>query len=92
MTPPRIVCDVPGCANSSARFYGCIGYLCSRHWRQVPKALRRRDRSVIRALIKRGEVEETERSARLLSARAHRVAMLSWRAMVRAATRSAAGL
>lgn len=90
--PERIVCDVPGCKNSSARFAGCIGYLCSRHWRLVPKAAKRRDRRLIAALRARGEIEQDKRTTRLVTERALRLGTASWRAMVRAAIRSAAGL
>lgn len=92
MTVDRIRCDVPGCRASSAANAGCIGWICSRHWRLVPKAVRRRDRRVHRALADRGLILKTDRGYLLTTPRGDRMGRASWRTLVRAAIKAAAGL
>lgn len=92
MTAPRIPCDVIGCRASSAANAGCIGWLCSRHWRMVPKALRRRDRRIHRALADRGYIRKAKRGYHLTTPRGERIGRATWRSLVRAAQRAAVGL
>lgn len=89
---PRIVCQVPGCTNSSAKFAECNGYLCARHWRCVPTRLKRRRSRIAGNLIKRGEVISTPVSYRCETPRAGRLLNAAWTRMVRAAVEAAAGL
>jgi hypothetical protein len=92
VTQGRITCSVPGCKNSSARWFGCAWYLCSLHWRATPSRFRRLRGRVYRALIKRGEVRHDDRTYYRLTDRAVRVGDAVERRLVRAAIAAAAGL
>lgn len=92
MPEGRITCSVPGCKNSSARWFGCAWYLCSRHWKMTPKRYRRLRARVYRALIKRGEVSESPGTYHTHTDRAWEVTYAVERRMVAATIAAAAGL
>lgn len=88
----RIRCQAPICPNSSARFAGCDGYLCSRHWREVPRWMKARRSRLARRLIRLGELQDGKVAYTALTPRAGRLMSAAWSAMVRAAIRRASGL
>lgn len=92
MTAARITCEVPGCANSSAKFAHCRGYICSRHWRTVPTALKRRRTRIAAVLVKRGELRREPDGYVSLTPYANRLMGRIWERMVVAAVEAAAGL
>lgn len=92
MTAARIVCQVPGCMNSSGRFARSYGYLCSRHWRMVPRWMKRRRAGLAASLRRRGELVDQERSYSPKTVRAQALLCGCWDGMVRAAIRRALGL
>jgi len=80
------------CYNSSARFAGCNGYLCSRHWRDVPRWMKARRSRLARRLIRLGELRDGKVAYTALTPRAGRVMDAAWNGMVRAAIHRASGL
>lgn len=91
MAEPRSICQVPGCHNSSAKFHP-HEYLCSRHWKDVPRWMRRRDRALIRLLKARGKVVEGPNGYQCKGLRSRTLLWNSWRGMVKAAVRRNMGL
>lgn len=98
----RAVCVVPGCRNSSAR-YARSRYLCSRHWREVPRWMKRRRQRIARRLVELGELlppaakdpfyrRGPVRVVRCGERRAFLILHMAWLSMERAAIRRASGL
>lgn len=93
----RSVCIVPGCCNSSAKYAG-YRYICSRHWRDVPRWMKRRDRALIRRYKDAGLVRDSpdgldwQHLGSPAGKKAYRTLTRSWNLIERAAIRRAAGL
>lgn len=88
----RTLCQSPMCWNSSARFAGCNGYLCSRHWRDVPRWMKVRRSRLARRLIRLGELQDGKAAYTACTPRAGRLMDAAWKGMVRAAIYRASGL
>ena len=91
MKADRINCQVPACPNGSAKFAGFYGYLCSRHWREVPRWMKRRRAALAALLRRRGELTN-EGGYVPLTDRAQRLMCRAWDGMVRAVVTRSAGL
>lgn len=87
----RAACVVPGCRNSSAKWLG-FRYICSPHFRTVPRWMKRRRTRLAARLRQMGEMEFTPDTYRPTTARARRLIVQAWMAMENAAIRRAAGL
>lgn len=92
MTIKRVCCDVPGCRNSSAKWATSDHYLCSRHWRMVPKRLRAHRSRMARLLVKAGEIRDDGKTWWVETDRARRIMSRCWKRISLAAIEAAAGL
>jgi hypothetical protein len=87
----RVCCEVPGCPNTSAKFVG-QEYLCSRHYRLVPKKLKRRRAALARMLHRRERLTYEAGTYVTRDLKAGWLMYRVWQSMVKAAIERAAGL
>ena len=83
-------CAVPGCQRWTRKVRPPIEWICGTHWRAIPLWIRQRDRRMIKALERRGEVDALAKVC--LSRRAARMNRRSWRVLVKHAITEAAGI
>ena len=90
---PVTHCCVPGCAHWTRRFpRGGTDWLCSQHWRLVPRALKSLRTRLVQRYRRRGLMDMTELHYLPRTIAGDRMLHGVWRRMKRAAILAAAGL